>query len=114
MTTAIAIATPFLVKTGEKIAENIGEEIWKWIKKPFTKDEEKDLLSNLTDDKNIEKLKVALLQKISCDSNYKDELQRAVEDAQNTLNSYNQQNINNQGSIEKQINIQKNIGNIQM
>ena len=43
ITTAIALATPYLLKTGESIAEGIGEDIWKLIKKPFTKDKEDQL-----------------------------------------------------------------------
>jgi hypothetical protein len=34
-TTALTIATPYLLKSGEAIAEKIGEDIWKLIKKPF-------------------------------------------------------------------------------
>ena len=39
VTTALSLAIPFLTKTGEKIAENIGESIWNLLKKPFSKKE---------------------------------------------------------------------------
>jgi ribosomal protein L16 Arg81 hydroxylase len=114
ITTALALATPYLIKTGEKFAEGVGEDIWKWIKKPFTKPDEKNLLKEFNLDRDSDKLKVALLDKLNEDHDFKQEFENAVTNAQNKLNSYYQQNINNTGNIEKQINIQDNKGNIQM
>jgi hypothetical protein len=114
ITTALALATPYLVKTGEKFAEGVGEDIWKWIKKPFTKAEEKNLITEFNLDRDSDKLKVALIEKLNEDNDFKQEFEKAVTKAQNELNAYYQQNINNNGYIEKQINIQDNKGNIQM
>lgn len=114
ITTALALATPYLVKTGEKFAEGVGEDIWKLIKKPFTKTEDKTLLKEFNLDRDSDKLKVALLKKLNEDDEFKQEFEKAVTTAQNDLNAYYQQNINNNGDIEKQINIQDNKGNIQM
>ncbi len=113
ITAALTLASPYLVKAGEQIAESIGEDIWKLIKKPFSKNDESILNTNLQDETEKEQFKKALLEKINLDSDYKKELEEAVIKAQNDLNAY-QQNINNNGSIEKQINIQNNNGNIQM
>ena len=33
ITTALALATPYLAKTGEKVAEKIGEDVWNMLKK---------------------------------------------------------------------------------
>ena len=41
ITTAIALATPYLTKTGERIAEGFGEDIWNLMKKPFAKSDKK-------------------------------------------------------------------------
>lgn len=114
LTTAITLVTPYLVKTGEKFAESVGEDIWNWIKKPFSKEEEKAVFSDLQTETGIEKLKMVLLEKINADNNFKVELENAVVKAQKNLNAYYQQNIMNNGNIEKQINIQDNKGNIQM
>ena len=114
ITTALTLATPYLKKAGEKIAVGVGEDIWKLIKKPFSKKDEVALITDVQTESEKEKLKVALLEKINSDSTYKLELENAVEKGQKILNEYYQQNINNSGNIEKQINIQENKGNIQM
>jgi hypothetical protein len=112
--TAIELASPYLLKTGEKIAEGIGEDIWKLIKKPFTKDKNTEFEIDINSQQEKEKLFVLLNEKLVEDVEFKKELESAVEKAQKELNAYYQQNINNSGQIEKQINIQNNTGNIQM
>jgi len=113
ITTAIALATPFLTKTGEKIAEKIGEDIWNLIKKPFTK-EKKSFSIDINNQEEKDKLIALLLKEINNDSSFKQELETTVAKSQEELNAYYQQNINNNGQIDKQINIQNNSGNIQM
>lgn len=112
VTTALTLATPYLIKTGEKIAESIGEDIWKLIKSPFSKDITEKIENAATKD-DIEKLKPLLLEKLTQDKSFADILTSAIEKAQNTL-TQNQQNITNNSTIEKQINIQNNHGNISM
>ena len=110
-TAALSLATPFLVKAGEKFAENVGESIWNLIKKPFSKKEQESLESDLLKDSNKEIIE-SIIAKLNSDPKYKVELENAVHKAQNELSSYYQQNINNHGNIEKQVNIQKVTGNI--
>lgn len=112
VTTAIALATPYLVKSGEVVAEKIGESIWNLIKKPFAKDTEDITAINFNDEKDIEKLQKALLNKINQDGNYKFELLEGVKKAEKELQ--NNQQINNYDEVQKQINIGHNSGNIQM
>ncbi|QBN17784.1 hypothetical protein [Flavobacterium nackdongense] len=114
ITSAITLATPYLIKSGEKIAEGIGEEIWNLIKKPFTKKDESVLAIDITQQEEKDKLINLLSEEIEKDIDFKIELQTAVEKGEKQLNAYYQQNINNNGNIEKQINIQHNNGNIQM
>jgi len=112
-TTALALATPYLIKSGEAIAEKVGEEIWNVIKKPFQKG--KSTISKL-DINNSEEKKMlieSLIEVINNDPNYKTELESAIVSGERELKGF-QQNIYNEGQIEKQINIQNNTGNIQM
>lgn len=111
ISTAIALATPYLLKTGESIAESIGEDIWKLIKKPFTKDKETQLSIDISRQEEKDKLINLLLEEIGKDNNFKNELEAGVEKGQKGLKAY-QQNINNNGNIDKQINIQTNSGDI--
>lgn len=112
--TAIALATPYLLKTGEKIAEGIGEDIWKLIKKPFTKDKNTEFKIDINNQQDKERLLALLKEKLVDDAEFMKKLEIAVGNAQKKLNDYYQQNINNNGQVEKQINIQNNSGNIQM
>lgn len=112
ITAAISLATPFLIKTGEKIAENIGEDIWNLLKKPFSNKNDSVLSIDIQKETEKEKLIDSLLDKINSDNNFKIELERAVNKAQKDLNAHYQQNINNNGAIEKQINIQNLTGDI--
>jgi organic radical activating enzyme len=111
-TTALSLATPFLIKTGEKIAEKIGEDIWNLLKNPFAKKEQESLETDIQNDSEKERIIEAIIAKINSDQQYKTELENAVNDAKKALYIYNQQNINNNNSIEKQVNIQIVTGNI--
>lgn len=112
ISTALSLATPFLIKTGEKIAESIGEDIWGLIKKPFREDEEAILNKNIAIQSEKDELIAALLEKVNIDSNFKSELQAAVDKGQKDLNAYYQQNISNNGQIDKQVNVQTINGNV--
>ena len=113
-TTALAFAAPYLSKTGEKIAESIGEEVWNILRKPFTNESDTKLLANLDSTENQKLLSQELLNKLSQDSEFEKELRFIVDKAQKQLTTNSQQNIHNNGNIEKQINIQNNSGAIQM
>ncbi|OAV66752.1 hypothetical protein Barb4_02756 [Bacteroidales bacterium Barb4] len=111
-TTALSFVTPFLIKTGEKFAEGVGEDIWNLLKRPFSKKEQKSLEANIQNDSEKDKIIKEIIAKINSDRQYKAELENAVIDAQKVLIAHNQQNINNNGNIEKQVNIQNVTGNI--
>ncbi|MES2514714.1 MAG: hypothetical protein V4580_11245 [Bacteroidota bacterium] len=113
ITTVIALLTPYIIKSGEKFAEGVGEDLWNWIKKPFTKEQETELLTEAKTDVGMTKIVTLLSDKVATDASYKTELEKLVEAAQQKMNNY-YQTINNTGNIEKQINIQENKGNIQM
>ena len=114
ITTALTLATPYLLKTGESIAERIGEDIWQLIKKPFTKDNKTQFDFDIDKQEEKEKLIKLLLEETTNNNKFRQDLETAVENGQKELKAYYQQNINNNGDIEKQINIQHNSGNIQM
>jgi|SRR5690606_9956865 len=109
ITTALALASPYLAKTGEKVAEKIGEDVWNMLKKPFKKDNKKELFPESPNETQLEKIKEELLLKVQSNESYKNELLQTIKDAKTNLS---QQNINNQGKVKKQINIQTNTGNI--
>ncbi len=111
VTAAVAITTPFLIKSGEKLAESIGEDMWNWIKIKFTKKEEEDILRNPQDGLE-DRLSKVLLEKIELNPDFKKELEETLHDIEKKHQSYFQQNITTNGNIEKQVNIQEVKGNI--
>jgi hypothetical protein len=113
ITTALAFATPYLIKTGEAIAEKVGEDIWNVIKKPFQKDKSTISKFDINNPEEKERLVESLIEFMRNNPNYKTELESAVVIGERELKGL-QQNIYNEGQIEKQINIQNNTGNIQM
>lgn len=114
ITNALTLATPYLLKTGESIAEKVGEDIWKVIKSPFTKKEDAQFQFDINSQKEKDKFTEFLLEEIMKNKNFKQKLETAVKDGQRKLKTQYQQNVNNKGNIKKQINIQQNKGNIQM
>lgn len=111
--TALTLATPFIIKSGEKIAENVGEEVWSFITKTFDSANDKLLIKQVEIDNDPKVLEIKLLEKIKEDSEFADKLKEIVENAQKNIKE-NAQQINNNAAIEKQINIQNNSGSIQM
>jgi len=107
ITTALALAKPFLEKIGEGTSRKIGEDIWNLIKKPFlTKGKDIEQL-------NGEELKIELAHTLAEDPNFKKELEEFITNAQSKIDAINQ-NIQNNGNIEKQVNIGSNVGNISL
>ena len=113
ITTALTLATPFLLKTGESIAEKVGEDIWAVIKSPFTK-KNIEMPININSEEEKNELFNLIQTEIAENAHYKEELTLAIENGKQQLNSYSQQNINNNAEVQKQINIQSNTGSIQM
>lgn len=109
LTTALALASPYLAKTGEKVAEKIGEDVWNMLKKPFKKKEKDKLFPESPNKEQIDIIRDELLLKVQNNESFKNELLETIKEAKISLN---QQNITNQGNVEKQINIQNNSGNI--
>lgn len=107
VTTALALAKPFLEKIGEGTSRKIGEDIWNLLKKPFLK-KGKEI-----DQLNEEELNSELTKILSEDFDFKKELEDFVTNAKSQLSTVNQ-NIQNNGSIEKQVNVGSNIGNISL
>ena len=111
----MTLLTPFIMKTGETIAENAGETLWTWIKNAFSaEEEEQEQLPDFNDSNFQEKIEKILVDRIKIDEDFKKGFQVEVEKAEKNITESRQQNIKNIGNIEKQIIIQQNSGNIQM
>lgn len=113
LTTTIALISPFIYKTGEKIAEEIGGDIWEWLKNHCRGKKEMSENNVIFKEKiNIEEVKQFLLEKINCDNEFKKNLEEIINQKQKILDSQFEQNIHNNGNIEKQFNLTNNSGTI--
>lgn len=110
--TAVGMAIPYLVKSGEAIAEKVGEDIWSFVKSLFKSDEQTIVQEQLTNGQNNDEIIQKLIDKLNENPALQQQLEEVVVSGQKQL--ANNQTINNHGSIEKQININQNSGNIQM
>lgn len=111
-TSAVGLVMPYLVKTGEAIAEKVGEDIWSLVKSIFTSEEQNTIQTELISNPNNDEIIQLLVEKLNENSELRNQIEDAIIKGQNTLS--NTQTINNSGTVEKQINIGQNSGNIQM
>lgn len=91
---ALTLAKPYLSKTGDKIAEKIGEDMWNLLKKPFSKKEKQKLFAEKPI--QIEEIKNELVKIIEKDQSFKAELINMISELNPPANNGNQ--INNYGS----------------
>lgn len=112
VTVALQVLSPFFKKAGDKFAEKIGEDVWRWIKMSFSGKKEPELPS--TDGTGEEELKAVLFDRLSSDNKFRAELEEAIREAQSKLGIYHGLHVENSDKVEKQINIQNNTGNIIM
>jgi hypothetical protein len=111
-TAAFTLATPYIVKSGEALAESVGQEIWNVIKKPFTKNGKEITKEEFV--KNKDAWKSEVIKELEANTELKIELEKLVQQAKMQLDGNFQQNVNSYGEVQKQINIQSNTGNITM
>jgi hypothetical protein len=111
-TSAIGLVMPYFVKTGEAIAEKVGEDIWSLVKSIFTSEEQNTMQTELISNPNNDEIIQLLVEKLNENSELRNQIESAVVNGRITLS--NTQTINNSGAVEKQINIGQNSGNIQM
>jgi hypothetical protein len=107
--TAFTYALPYLVKSGEKISENLGQEVWDFIKKPFSKEG-----VDMTLLENQEEFQDELLRELKEDSDFEMRLRDLVKTVEEKLNAGTEQNVNNYGNIEKQVNVGNVSGDINL
>jgi len=99
---AVSALVPFLVKGGEQIAENIGEDLWKLVKSKFTGDKAQkklDKLKEKPEDKEIqERVKHELMDELEDDPDFAGQLQAILEKLPQAAKS-NVQNISGERNI---------------
>lgn len=112
LSAAMTMLTPYLVKSGEKIAEEMGGSLWTWIKSKFNGKAKLPANPSESDQQEIQK---QLMMAVASDSQFAKELEEIMEKIRTSgQESSGQMNIINNGTVQKQVNITNNSGSINL
>jgi len=100
VTTAMFFLKPFLKKTGEKIAEEVGANLWTWLSNKVAN--KKELPVKCTD-VEVAEVQTYLESELSSNTALVKALVEKLQEIQ--LSSKSQMIIENHGNVEKQVNI---------
>ena len=109
ITTTMAVLTPYLVKSGEKVAEEMGASLWTWLKEKFSNNKQLPTAPSESDKSTIQ---LQLMYDIAQNKEFALALEKKIQEIKEELYSQGSMNIENNGTIEKQVNITNNSGPI--
>lgn len=109
ITTTMAVLTPYLVKSGEKVAEEMGASLWTWLKKKFSNNKQLPTAPSESDKSTIQ---LQLMYDIAQNKEFALALEKKIQEIKEELYSQGSMNIENNGTVEKQVNITNNSGPI--
>lgn len=108
ITTAMTMLSPYIVKSGEKMSEEMGASLWNWLKSKFAT---KKLLPETVSKADLNTVQLQLMSEISSDSEFAKALEAKIAEIKSGCNQ-NAMKVENNGTVEKQLNITNNSGNI--
>lgn len=111
ITSAMTILSPYLVKSGEKIAEEMGASLWSWLKGKFSNNQQLPT-SPSEPDKNA--IQLLLMSEIARNAEFALSLEKKIQELKQKSFSQGIMNVENHGTVEKQINITNNSGSISL
>lgn len=111
ITSAMTILSPYLVKSGEKIAEETGASLWSWLKGKFSNNQQLPT-SPSEPDKNA--IQLQLMSEIARNTEFALSLEKKIQELKQKSFSQGIMNVENNGTVEKQINITNNSGSISL
>lgn len=111
ITTTMAVLTPYLVKSGEKIAEEMGASLWTWLKDKFSNNKQLPTAPSESD-KSI--IQLQLMSDIAQNKEFALALEKKIQEIKQVLYNQGTMNVVNNGTVEKQVNITNNSGSISL
>lgn len=108
LTTAMTMLTPYIVKSGEKVAEEMGADLWNWLKSKFATNKQLPETVSEADQNTVQR---QLMSEISSNTEFAKALEAKIAEIKSGCNQYGMK-IENNGTVEKQLNITNNSGNI--
>lgn len=111
ITTTMTVLTPYLVKSGEKIAEEMGASLWTWLKERFSNNKQLPTAPSESD-KSI--IQLQLMSDIAQNKEFALALEKKIQEIKQVLYNQGTMNVVNNGTVEKQVNITNNSGFISL
>lgn len=111
ITSAMTMLTPYLIKSGEKIAEEMGASLWSWIKGKFSNNQQLPTSPSESDKNTIE---LQLMSEIARNAEFALSLEKKIQELKQKSCSQGIMNIENNCTVEKQVNITNNSGSISL
>lgn len=108
LTTAMTMLTPYIVKSGEKVAEEMGADLWSWLKSKFATNKQLPETVSEADQNTVQR---QLMSAISSNAEFAKALEAKIAEIKSCCNQ-NAMKVENNGTVEKQLNITNNSGNI--
>lgn len=100
VTTAMFFLKPFLKKSGEKVAEEIGSSLWTWLSDKLNRKKE---LPAKCSEVEVEEVQTYLQSELANNPALEKALEAKLQEIQSS--SQGQMIIENNGTVEKQVNI---------
>ena len=111
ITSAMTMLSPYIVKYGEKIAEEMGASLWSWIKGKFSNNQQLPTSPSETDKNAIQ---LQLMSEIARNAEFALSLEKKIQELKQKSSNQGIMNIENNGTVEKQVNITNNSGSISL
>ena len=111
ITSAMTMLSPYLVKSGEKIAEETGASLWSWMKGKFSNNKQLPT-SPSENDKNA--IQLQIMSEIAQNAEFALSLEKKIQELKQRSCSQGFMNVENNGTVEKQVNITNNSGSISL
>lgn len=108
LTTAMTMLTPYIVKSGEKVAEEMGGDLWNWLKSKFATNKQ---LPKTVSEADLNTVQLQLMSEISSNAEFAKALEAKIAEIKNGCNQ-NAMKVENNAIVQKQVNITNNSGNI--
>lgn len=111
ITSAMTILTPYLIKSGEKIAEEMGASLWTWLKGKFSNNE---LLPTSPSESDKNAIQLHIMSEVSQNKEFALALEKKIQEMKREFCNHGVMKVENNSTVEKQINITNNSGPISL
>lgn len=111
ITSAMTMLTPYLIKSGEKIAEEMGASLWTWLQGKFSN---KKLLPSSPSEADKNDIQLQIMSEVAQNAEFALALEKKIQEIKQETCFQGAMKVENNGTVENQINITNNSGSISL